>query len=83
VACQHTQVVPINASRRTLTLEADERNLWDQAKRVERRFEEVGLLYTHAELEACIHSVGVRLVGNHLENPEAELNAELPKPAVP
>lgn len=76
-ACQSTRVAPIATARKPLALETDERKLWDEAQRIERRIEEVGLVYSNAELEAYIHSVAIGLVSNQLENPDTELKVRI------
>ena len=75
--CQSTNVAPFGAGTKTIALETDEQKMWKDAERVERRIEEVGLVYSNAELEAYIHSVAVRLVTNQLENPEVELRVRV------
>ena len=76
-ACQSTRVAPINTASQPLALETDERKLWDEAQRIERRIEEVGLVYSNAELEAYVHSVAVGLVSNQLQNPDTELKVRV------
>ena len=77
VGCQSTNVAPFGAGAKTVALETDEQKMWKDAERLEHRIEEVGLVYSNAELAAYIHSVAVRLVTNQLENPEAELKVRV------
>src|SRR6266478_1438269 len=77
LGCQSTNVAPFGAGAKTVALETDEQKMWKDAKRLERRLEEVGAVYSNTELEAYIHSVAVRLVTNQLENPEVELKVRV------
>ena len=44
MACQSTKVAPIPASHGSFAPETDERKLWDEARRLDRRIKEVGMI---------------------------------------
>jgi predicted Zn-dependent protease len=70
-ACQTTQVATFTAA--TLALEDDEKKLWEDASRLEHRFEEVGLVYKDDGLEQYLRGVLVRVSSNQLHNGALEL----------
>jgi beta-barrel assembly-enhancing protease len=77
VACQSTGVAPIDTTRQPLALEPDERRLWDEAQRAERRIEDAGLVYSNADLEVYIESVAVRLTGQRLGSSGPEVKVRV------
>jgi predicted Zn-dependent protease len=77
VGCESTRVAPIDTKHGSLALDGDERKMWDEARHVERRIEEAGLVYSNAELEAYIETVIVRLVSDRLEHPETEFKVRV------
>lgn len=65
VACATTKLPPITAGDKPFQIEADESELWRNAKQLERRVDKSGMLYSDQQLEVYLNAVAHKLLAQN------------------